>query len=189
MGKSSSNVNDRKKAVKVNQDDIKHNLNNEQQTRKFTRVINLVKPDGTPYGWLFENCYGANEQLKLLGMYSENETIHIGNEVFKSFDNLRTKYIKQLDLLGVQLWAIRIFESGENKFPLECHKLYANKIARAIITMGIYQASQVMVIPEKHLSIAEKNELDHRFDAEDPNYEFNLHQSIAVKNESLEGLI
>jgi hypothetical protein len=141
MAKFSSNVNDRKKAMKGNQEDSKQNLNNQEQTRKFSQIINLVKPDGTPYGWLFENCYEAKEQLKLLSIDSEDEMIHIGNEVLKSFDNLRTKCIKQSDLLDMQLWVICIFERGENKFPLQCHKLYANKIARALITMGIYKAT------------------------------------------------
>jgi hypothetical protein len=189
MAKSPSNVNDRKKAVKGNQDNIKHNLNNEVQTKKFSRIINLVKPDGTTYGWLFENFYGAKEQLKLLSIDSEDETIRIGNEVFNTFENLKTKYIKQLDLLGMQLWVICIFERGDSEFPLQCHKLYANKIACALITMGIYKASQIMVIPEKQLTIAEMKNLDRCFYVKDPNYGLNLHESIAVKNESLKKLI
>jgi hypothetical protein len=39
---------------------------------------------------------------------------------------------------------------SERKFPMEAHKIYANKIARGLISEGIYKASQVDVIPKKY---------------------------------------
>jgi hypothetical protein len=91
--------------------------------------------------------YDAREHIKALGNKT-GDTTAIGGEEFKPFDNLTTKWIKTLEF-GQLLWVIRIDHDGEKKFPLEAHKIYANKIARRLISEGIYKASQVEIVPKK----------------------------------------
>jgi hypothetical protein len=76
------------------------------------------------------------------------DTSAIGGEEFKPFDNLTTRWIKTSKLSQL-LWVICIDHDGEKKIPLEAHKIYANKIARGLISEGIYKALQVEIVPKK----------------------------------------
>ncbi len=78
------------------------------------------------------------------------DTTAIGGEEFKLFDNLTTRKIKT-SKLGQLIWVIRIDDDGEKKFPLEAHKIYANKIALGLISEEIYKALQVEIVPKKNL--------------------------------------
>jgi hypothetical protein len=117
--------------------------------KKRHKVINLVHPDAaeTPYGRAFENFYDAREHLKALSNKTGDYTA-IGGKEFKLFDNLTTRWIKTSKLSQL-LWGICIDNDGERKFPMKAHKIYANKIARGLISEGIYKASQVDVVPKK----------------------------------------
>ena len=53
--------------------------------------------------------------------------------------------------LGQLLWVICIDDDSEKKFLLEAHKIYANKIARGLISERIYKASQVEIVQKKNL--------------------------------------
>jgi hypothetical protein len=123
----------------------------DKDVKKRHKIINLVHPDAaeTPYGWAFKNFYDAREHIKALGNKT-GDTTAIGGEEFKPFDNLTTRWIKT-SKLGQLLWVIHIDNDGEKKFPLEAHKIYANKIARGLISEGIYKASQVEIVPKKYL--------------------------------------
>jgi hypothetical protein len=119
--------------------------------KKRHKIINLVHPDAaeTPYGWAFENFYDAREHIKALDNKTKDTTA-IGGEEFKPFDNLTMRWIKT-SKLGQLLWVIRIDDDGEKKFPLEAHKIYANKIAHQLIYEGIYKASQVEIVQKQNL--------------------------------------
>ncbi len=108
--------------------------------KKRHKIINLVYPDAaeTPYGWAFKIFYDAREHIKALGNRT-GDTTAIGGEEFKPFDNLTMRWIKT-STLDQLLWVIRIYDDGEKKFPLEAHKIYANKIARGLISEGNYKA-------------------------------------------------
>jgi hypothetical protein len=95
------------------------------------------------------NFYDAREHIKALGNNTKDTTA-IGGKEFKPFDNLTTRWIKTSEL-GQLLWVIRIDDDGEKKFPLEAHKLYANKIAHGLISERIYKVSQVEIVPKKNL--------------------------------------
>ncbi len=117
-------------------------------------------------------------------------TTAIGGEDFKPFDNLTMRWIKTSEL-GQLLWVIHIEDDGEKKFPLEAHKIYANKIAHILISEGIYKASQVEIVPKKKLTKDELNDMNERFV---PNNDdcFNntiFHEAIVVKDKALESLI
>jgi hypothetical protein len=117
------------------------------------------------------------------------DTTAIGGKEFKLFDNLTTRWIKT-SKSGQLLLVIRIDDDGEKKFPLEAHKIYANKIARGLISEGIYKALQVEIVTKKTTN-DELNDMNQRFV---PNNDdcFNktiFHEAIAVKNKALESLI
>jgi hypothetical protein len=84
----------------------------------------------------FKNFYDATEHLKALSNKTGDTTTIRGKE-FKPFDNLIMRWIK-IPKLGQLLWVIRIDNDDERKFPMEAHKIYANKIAHGLISEGIY---------------------------------------------------
>jgi hypothetical protein len=92
--------------------------------------------------------------------------------------------------LGQLQWVIRIDDDGERKFPMEAHKIYANKIARGLISEGIYKALQVEAV-QKKLTNDELNDMNKRFGPhnDDRFNETIFHEAIAVKDERLESLI
>jgi hypothetical protein len=128
------------------------------------------------------------EHLKALSN-KIGDTTAIGGKDFKPFDNLTTRWIKTSEL-GQLLWVICIDDDGEGKFPMEAHKIYANKIARGLISEGIYKASQVEEVPKK-LTIDELNDMNKRFGPYNDD-RFNatiFHEAIAVKDKRFESLI
>jgi hypothetical protein len=73
---------------------------------------------------------------------------------------------------------------------MEAHKIYANKIARGLISDGIYNALQVEVVPKKNTN-DELNDMNKRFGPYNDDH-FNkmiFHETIAVKDKRLESLI
>ncbi len=73
---------------------------------------------------------------------------------------------------------------------MEAHKIYANKIARRVISEGIFKALQVEVMSKK-LTNDKVNDMNGRFNPftdDSFNYTF-FHEAIAVKDEALESLI
>ena len=73
---------------------------------------------------------------------------------------------------------------------MEAHKIYANSIARELISEGIYKASQVEVIPKK-ITNDELNDMNKRFGPynDDCFNETIFHEAIVVKDKRLESLI
>ena len=109
-------------------------------------IIPLQCPDKTPYGWAFEHFYDAKEFLKDL-CNRRNETTCLGDEEFKPFSNLSPHWVKNSSL-GVNLWIICIKDEtndDESHFPVQCHILFANKIARALLHHVLWPKEQVKV--------------------------------------------
>ncbi len=73
---------------------------------------------------------------------------------------------------------------------MEAHKIYANSIARELISEGIYKALQVEVVPKKHAN-DKLNDMNKRFSSfnDDRFNDTIFHEAIAVKDERLESLI
>jgi len=57
------------------------------------KIVNLIHPNGTCYGWAFYNFYAAKEELKSLSYRLGMITV-IGGIEFKPFSNLTTKWLK-----------------------------------------------------------------------------------------------
>ncbi len=99
------------------------------------KIINVIHPDNTPFGWALDNFYDAKDFVKHLSNRDGKVTIFGGIE-FKPFSNLTTKWVKSL-MLGNLLWIIHIdtTKNGmEYSFPVQAHLAFANKIAQAIIS-------------------------------------------------------
>jgi hypothetical protein len=167
-----------------------HLQNKDKDVKNRDKIINLVHPDAaeTPYGWAFENFYEAREHLKALSN-KMGDTTTIGGKEFKPFDNLTMRWIKT-SKSGQLLWVMCIDDDGERKFPMEAHKIYANKIERGSISEGIYEASQMEVVPKK-ITNDKLNDMNKCFGQYNDDC-FNktiFHEAIAVKDKRLESLI
>ncbi len=111
------------------------------------KIINVTYPDNTPFGWAFDNFYDAKDFVKHLSNRDGKVTIFGGIE-FKPFSNLTTKWV-QSSMLGKLLWIIHIdtTKNGmDNSFPMQAHLVFANKIARAIISQNIWQEGGIDVV-------------------------------------------
>jgi hypothetical protein len=74
---------------------------------------------------------------------------------------------------------------------LEARKIHANKIARGLISEGIYKASQVEIVPKKKLTNDELNNINESFIPNNDDH-FNktiFHEAIVKKDKALESLI
>ena len=131
--------------------------------RNKPKIVNLIHPSGTCYGWAFYNFYDAKEELKSLSNRLGMITV-IGGEELKPFSNLTTKWLKEAEFSNY-IWVIRIdldLDGAYNCFPLNCHVAYGNKIARGVIAQGIWGKGEVEV-KTVTLSHAEAVDLDERF--------------------------
>ena len=68
--------------------------------RNKPKIVNLIHPNGTCYGWAFYNFYAAKEELKSLSNRLDMITV-IGGIEFKPFSNLTTKWLKEAELCGL----------------------------------------------------------------------------------------
>ena len=131
--------------------------------RNKPKIVNLIHPSGTCYGWAFYNFYDAKEELKSLSNRDGMITV-IGGEELKPFSNLTTKWLKEAEFSNY-IWVIRIdldLDGAYNCFPLNCHVAYGNKIAWGVIAQGIWGKGDVEV-KTVTLSHAEAVDLDERF--------------------------
>jgi hypothetical protein len=131
--------------------------------RNKPRIVNLMHPNGTCYGWAFHNFYAAKEELKSLSNRDGMITV-IGGEELKPFSNLTTKWLKEAEFSNF-IWVIRIdleLDGADNCFPLTADVAYGNKIARGVTAQGIWEKGELEV-KTVTLSHAEAVDLDVHF--------------------------
>ena len=131
--------------------------------RNKPKIVNLMHPSGTCYGWAFHNFYAAKEELKSLSNRLGMITV-IGGIEFKPFSNLTTKWLKESEFSGY-IWVIRIdleLDVTDHCFPLTAHVAYGNKIARGVIAQNLWERGEVEVRTTQ-LSHAEALDLDVHF--------------------------
>jgi hypothetical protein len=131
--------------------------------RNKPKIVNLMHPSGTCYGWAFHNFYAAKEELKSLSNRLGMITV-IGGIEFKPFSNLTTKWLKESEFSGY-IWVIRIdleLDGTDHCFPLTAHVAYGNKIARGVIAQNLWERGEVEVRTTQ-LSHAEALDLDVHF--------------------------
>jgi hypothetical protein len=113
---------------------------------KKPKIVNLMYPDGTCYGWAFHNFYDAKEELKSLSNRDGMVTC-IGGIEFRPFSNLTTKWLIEAEF-SRWIWVIRIDvdrDGNEHCFPLTAHEAYGKKIARGVIAQNIWEKGEVDV--------------------------------------------
>jgi len=134
-----------------------------KDNRNKPKIVNLVHPSGTCYGWAFHNFYDAKEELKRLSNKLGMVTV-IGGIEFRPFSNLTTKWLQEAEVSNL-IWVIRIdieLDGEENSFPLTAHVAYGNKIARGVTAQNIWEKGEVEVRTVT-LSHSEAHDLDVRF--------------------------
>jgi hypothetical protein len=164
--------------------------------RNILKVTNVLCPDGTPYGYLYENAYDIKEQLKALSNII-CEAVFIGGLEFKYFSNLSVKWIKE-SFVGNLLWVMRIDEvvtagNNEHIFPMSAHKAYSNKVVRAIVAEKIKTLAEIEIKLDLTLTESEMENMDNMFGemtgAGNTVRDALLEEFIAEADEDLEELI
>jgi len=158
--------------------------------RNRPKIVNLIHPNGTCYGWAFYNFYAAKEELKRLSNKLGMITV-IGTYDFKPFCNLTTKWLEEVELCDL-IWFIHIdleLDEDENCFPVEAHEAYGNKIARGVTFQNIWGKGEVEV-KTVTLSHAEALDLDVRFSVvHDQAADDAFDEAIREADSALEALI
>jgi hypothetical protein len=165
-------------------------IQKKKDERNKLKIVNLMHPNGTCYGWAFHNFYAAKEELKSLSSRLGMITV-IGGVEFRPFSNLTTKWLKEAELCGL-IWVIRIdleLDRAEHCFPLTAHVAYGNKIARGVNAHNIWEKGEVEVRTVT-LSHAEALDLDVRFSAvHDQAADDAFDEAIREADSALEDLI
>ena len=94
------------------------------------KIVNLMHPNGTCYGWAFHNFYDSKEELKSFSNRDGMVTV-IGGIEFRPFSNLTTKWLKE-EVFSGWIWVIHIdvdLDGTEHCFPLTVHEAYGKNIA------------------------------------------------------------
>jgi len=162
-----------------------------EKKQRVHKIIPLQYPDKTPYGWAFEHFYDAKEFLKGLSN-RKNETTYLGKEEFKPFSNLTVRWVKH-SALGDNLWIIHIdAQTNDDKkaFPIQCHALFANKIARALLQQVVWPKEKVEVGKSFIMDSSTESELTMIIESGNKNVtEVIIGESILPGNSELESLI
>ena len=114
------------------------NRNNGDKVKEIHKILILEKADGTPFGWAFIGFYDVKEWLKSL-CNRDGSLTSLGDETFQPFTNLSIRWILNSELAD-KIWVIYIdTNNGEinGSFPVTAHVLYANKIARAVLSSNV----------------------------------------------------
>jgi hypothetical protein len=160
-----------------------------EKKQKVHNIIPLQYSDETPFGWAFEHFYDAKEFLKSL---CKNDTTYLGGEEFKPFSNLTVHWVKN-SALGVNLWIIHIdaeTNDDEKPFPIQCHVLFANKIARVLLHHVPWPKEKVKVHKSIIMDRSTESELTLIIDSDNrDNTEVTISDSILPGKSELESLI
>ena len=125
-GKAASTKGDMSMPVKGGGGPVKYKQTpspKKKDERHKPKIVNLMHPDGTCYGWAFHNFYDAKEELKSLSNRYGMVTI-IGGIEFRPFSNLTTKWLKDSEYSGY-VWVIRIdvdLDGTEHCFHFKAHE-------------------------------------------------------------------
>jgi hypothetical protein len=160
-----------------------------EKKQRVHNIIPLQYSDEKPFGWAFEHFFDAKEFLKSL---CKNETTYLGGEEFKPFSNLSPHWVKNSSL-GVNLWIICIKDEtnyDESPFPVQCHILFANKIARALLHHVLWPKEQVKVNKSIIMDRSTESELTKIINSHNQyTSEITISDSILPGDRELESLI
>ena len=166
---------------------------NEGEKGNIKKIVIVSNHDATPYGWAFQGFFEAKEFLKSLSNRN-GESTHFGNEEYRAFSNLTTKWVKT-SVFNNLIWVIRIdkeMDGEDNCFPLlneKAHAAYGNKIARGVIQENVFGANEIVVV-KATLTETEATDLEEHFspvynDVRDTIF----HEAIKAMDSDVEDLI
>jgi len=166
---------------------------NEGKKGDIKKIVIVSNHDATPYGWAFQGFFEAKEFLKSLSNRN-GESTHFGNEEYRPFSNLTTKWVKT-SMFNNLIWVIRIdkeMDGEDNCFPLlneKAHAAYGNKIARGVIQENVFGANEIVVV-KATLTETEATDLEEHFspvynDVRDTIF----HEAIKAMDSDVEDLI
>jgi hypothetical protein len=168
---------------------------NEGEKGNIKKIVIVSNPDATPYGWAFQGFFEAKEFLKSLSNRN-GESIHFGNEEYRPFSNLTTRWVKTSMFMNI-IWVIRIdkeMDGEDNCFPLlneKAHAAYGNKIARGIIHENVFGAKSEVVVVKATLTETEATDLEEHFSPPvyDEVRDTIFHEAIKAMDSDVEDLI
>jgi len=168
---------------------------NEGEKGNIKKIVIVSNHDATPYGWAFQGFFEAKEFLKSLSNRN-GESIHFGNEEYRPFSNLTTRWVKTSMFMNI-IWVIRIdkeMDGEDNCFPLlneKAHAAYGNKIARGIIHENVFGAKSEVVVSKATLTETEATDLEEHFSP--PVYnevrDTIFHEAVKAMDSDVEDLI
>lgn len=176
---------------------VKTQVASPKQSSKAIEIIAAFKgpiDSHVPAYWIFKNAYDIKDFLKRLSN-DRGELTFLGDVEFRSFSNLRTKWIST-SLAGNLLWIIRIENDGivdddddTDRFPIgeEYFVAYANKIGRAIQSANIRNRNEIIVNTDHNLLDEEYDDVESQFANGNVGGGFN--DPFPVADEDIEGRI
>jgi hypothetical protein len=142
------------------------NRNNGDKANEIHKILILCKADGTPFGWAFIGFYDIKEWLKCL-CNRDGSLTSLGTETFQPFTNLSIRWILNSELAD-KIWVVYIdTNNGEinGSFPVPAHVLYANKIARAVLSSNVQWVPGTFEVTEHKLTESQEEYLNTQVDA------------------------
>ena len=142
------------------------NRNNGDKVKEIHKILILEKSDGTPFGWAFIGFYDVKEWLKSL-CNRDGSLTSLGDETFQPFTNLSIRWILNSELAD-KIWVIYIdTNNGEinGSFPVTAHVLYANKIARAVLSSNVQWVPGTFEVTKHKLTESQEDDLNRQVDA------------------------
>ena len=142
------------------------NHNNGDKVKEIHKILILEKSDGTPFGWAFIGFYDFKEWLKSL-CNRDGRLTSLGDETFQPFTNLSIRWILNSELAD-KIWVIYIdTNNGEinGSFPVTAHVLYANKIARAVLSSNVQWVPGTFEVTKHKLTESQEDDLNRQVDA------------------------
>jgi hypothetical protein len=142
------------------------NRNNGDKAKEIHKIPILRKADGTPFGWAFIGFYDIKEWLKSL-CNRDGSLTSLGDETFQPFTNLSIHWILNSEVAD-KIWVIYIdTNNGEinGSFPVTAHVLYANKIARAVLSSNVQWVPGTFEVTEHKLTESQEEDLNRQVDA------------------------
>jgi hypothetical protein len=139
---------------------------NGDKVKEIHKILNLEKSDGTPFGWAFIGFYDVKEWLKSL-CNRDGSLTSLGDETFQPFTNLSIRWILNSELAD-KIWVIYIdTTNGEinGSFPVTAHVLYANKIARAVLSSNVQWVPGTFEVTKHKLTKSQEEDLNRQVDA------------------------
>jgi hypothetical protein len=173
------------------------NGNNGKKAKELHKILILHNADEMPFGWAFVGFYDIKEWLKSL-CNRDGSLTSLGTKTFQPFTNLTIRWVLNLELAD-KIWVIYIDTTKSEingSFPVSAHVLFANKIARAVLSSNVQWVPGTFEVMSHTLTESQEEDLSMQVAAKitPPSAAAVMEQElflqqIAAYNDDLESLI